>query len=38
MINFDVYTNENKAEHNLKWSYVPDCLYRLLTAGGSRSG
>ena len=24
MINFDDYTNENKIEHNLKWSYIPD--------------
>ena len=22
MINFDDYTNENKTEHNLKWSYI----------------
>ena len=24
MINFDDYTNENKIEHNSKWSYIPD--------------
>ena len=24
MINFDDYTNENKAKHNLKWPYIPD--------------
>ena len=23
-INFDDVTNENKAEHNLKWRYIPD--------------
>ena len=29
MINFDDYTNENKTEHNLKWSYIPDHPYRI---------
>ena len=24
MINFDDYTNENKTEHNLEWSHIPD--------------
>ena len=24
MINFDYITNENKAEHNLRWPYIPD--------------
>ena len=24
MIYFDNYANENKAEHNLKWLYIPD--------------
>ena len=38
MINFDVYTNENKIEQNLKWAYIPDHRYRILTVGGSRSG
>ena len=38
MINFDVYTNENKAEHNPKWSYIPDHPYRKLAVGGSGSG
>ena len=28
MINFDDYANENKTEHNLKWSYIPDHPYR----------
>ena len=38
MINFDNYTNENKIEHNPKWPYIPDHLYRILTAGSSGSG
>ena len=38
MINFDNYTNENKTEHNLKWPYIPDHPYRILTVGGSGSG
>ena len=38
MINFDGYTNENKTEHNSKWSYIPNHKYRLLIAGGSGSG
>ena len=38
MINFDDYTNENKTEHNSKWSYIPDRPYRILIAGGSGSG
>ena len=37
MINFDDYTNENKTEHNSKWSYIPDYLYRILIVGGSGS-
>ena len=37
-INFDYYTNENKTERNSKWPYTPDHPYRILTAGGSRSG
>ena len=37
MINFDDYTNENKAEHNLKWPYIPDHPYRILIIGGSGS-
>ena len=35
--NFDDYTNENKAEHNLKWLYIPDHPYRTLIIGGSGS-
>ena len=38
MINFGDYTNENKAEHNLKYSYIPDHSYRILIIGGSESG
>ena len=38
MTNFDEYTNENKTEHNPKWSYIPDHPYRLLIVGGSGSG
>ena len=37
MINIDDYTNENKTKHNLKWPYIPDHPYRILTVGGSRS-
>ena len=38
MINFDDYTNENVIEHNSKWRYIPDHLYRILIIGGSGSG
>ena len=38
IINYDNYTNENKTEHNPKWSYVPDHPYRILITGGSGSG
>ena len=38
MTNFDVYANENKTEHNLKWPYIPDHPYRTLIIGGSGSG
>ena len=38
MINFDNYTNENKTEHNSKWSYILDHPYIILIIGGSRSG
>ena len=37
IINFDNFTNENKTEHNPKWSYIPDHPYRILIIGGSRS-
>ena len=38
IINFDDYTNENKAKHNLKWPYIPDHPYIVLIIGGSGSG
>ena len=38
MINFDDYANENKTQHNLKWPYIPDHLYRILIIGGSEFG
>ena len=38
MINFDEYTNENKIEHNSKWTNIPDHPYRILIIGGSGSG
>ena len=38
IINLDDITNENNKDHNLKWPYVPDHSYRMLTIGnyGSR--
>ena len=38
MIDLDSITNENNKEHNEKWSYIPDHLYRILITGGSGSG
>ena len=38
MINFDDYANENKTKYNLKWPYIQDHPYRILTIGGSGSG
>ena len=38
MISFDDYVNENKTQHNLKESYIPDHPYRILIIGGSGSG
>ena len=38
MINFDDYTNENKIEHNSKWSHIPHHPYRILIVDGSGSG
>ena len=38
MINFDDYANENKTQHNLKWPYIPDHLYKILIKVGSGSG
>ena len=37
MINFDDYANENKAEHNLKWPYIPDHPDKILIIEGSES-
>ena len=37
MINLDDTTNENK-EHDKKWPYIPDHLYRILIIGDSGSG
>ena len=37
MINFDDYANENKTEHNLKWSYIPDRPYTIVIIRGSGS-
>ena len=31
MIDFNDYANEKKTEHNLKWPYIPDYPYRILT-------
>ena len=36
-LNDDV-ANENKTEHNSKWSYIPKHSYIILTIGGSGSG
>ena len=38
MANFDDYSNENKTEDNLNWSYISDHPYRILIVGGSGSG
>ena len=37
MFNFDVFLNEDSAEHNLKWSYIPDHSYRISITGGAGS-
>ena len=38
MISLDSIANENKIEHNEKWSYIPDHPHRIIIIGGSRSG
>ena len=38
MINLNVYTNENKTEHNIKWPYTPHHPYKILILAGSGSG
>ena len=35
---FGCITNENNKEHNEKWPYIADYLYRILIIGGSGSG
>ena len=37
MISFADVTNENNAEHNSKWPYIPGDPYRILILGGSGS-
>ena len=37
MINLDSITDENNKEHNEKWPFIPDYLYRILIIGGSGS-
>ena len=37
MINLDSITNKNNKEHNEKWSYISDHLYRIIIIGGSGS-
>ena len=34
MINFDDYASENKTEHNRKWPYLTDHLFKMLIIGG----
>ena len=38
MFNLDDITNENNKEHNKKWPFIPDHLYRFLIIGGSGLG
>ena len=38
MIRLDDTTNQNNKEHNEKWSYIPDHLYRILVIGDCGSG
>ena len=38
MINLGNITNENNKEHNKKWPFIQDHLYRILIIGGSGSG
>ena len=38
MINFDVYVNENKTEHNTNWPDTPDHPYSILIIGSLGSG
>ena len=38
MFNLDDITNESSEEHNSKWPYIPDHLYRILIIWISGSG
>ena len=38
MINLDNIVKNNNEEHNEKWPYISDHLYRILIIGGSGSG
>ena len=38
MFNFDNITKEDRKEHNSNWPDILDNPYRILIAGGSRSG
>ena len=38
MINLDDITNHSNNNHNEKWPYIPDHIYRILIIGGSGSG
>ena len=38
MFNLDDITNEKNKEHNEKWPYTPDHLYKIMMIRGSRLG
>ena len=38
MLSFDVFTNENNVEQNVRWPYIPDHPNRILIITGSGSG
>ena len=38
MINSGSFTNGNNKEHNEKWPYIPDHLYRIMITRGSGIG
>ena len=38
IFNLEDNANERNKQHNLKWPYIPDHLYRMLKIGGSGSG
>ena len=37
MFNLHDIINKSNEDYNLKWSYIPDHPYRMLTIGGSGS-